>query len=649
MSGFLCPENDFYEKNLSLLKTIEKKGQIKIKYDIEKLDIPAGAQIIPTKTGSFTLKLKKGKSGEILLHSAYDPLKEAKNFIEGASLEETFYLIVMGFGLGYHIRYVLENLPWIRLIFVIEPSPSLFKLALCCQDMTSIFSSSKFKLVVDDDPSRIKKEILPLAETFLTGKTSLICLTPYFYIYKDKIDKIRKSVQDAIHWSITNLTTNIARGGVFQRNILYNLPEVIKNPGVKNLFDKFKGKPAICIAAGPSLGKNVALLHEVKNKALTICVDAALKTLLDRGIKPDFVVSIDYGVGARNLFNGLIDKTADLCLVADPEVYPRVLSDFRGKKFIVNIRKPLTRWLENFIGDKGLLEKGASVAHAAFSFARALGAEPVILIGQDLCFPGGFTHAEGALPRRKIAIGTDKKTGKRYLLQMAENGKWIARDLVMVKDIFGNSVPTTPDMYSYLVYFERLIQLSGIKCIDATEGGVKIEGTEIMTLKEAIERYCKEEFEIKKVIEKASQEKAVMDLKKLKEEMKKVVLKLKEMNFQASQGEEVIDALIGGIKRGSLSYQRLKHLAAESNKIEEKIRSEESYIRSFLEEEMSSHLYLAARKTNLRWDKFSKRKKLLNQIEKVGLFYGGVKKATFKLIKDFEYSLFSLNSLIPTE
>jgi len=77
--------------------------------------------------------------------------------------------------------------------------------------------------------------------------------------------------------------------------------------------------------------------------------------------------------------------------------------------------------------------------------------------------------------------------------------------------------------------------------------------------------------------------------------------------------------------------------------LQEKIGKFEEYIRSFLEDEMYSHLYLAQRRTNLRLDKFSKRKKLINQMEKVGIFYEGVKKATTKLIKDFEFSLASIS------
>ena len=631
----------FYKKNLSVLE--ERKEGKKLIEKIESLPFPQNAEVVKTRKGPFTLKVRKEDGGEILFHSAYDPFKEAKNFITGYNLEDTLFLIVIGFGLGYHVEEILRTCPWIKLVLIIEPCPSFFKLALGVLDLSFILSSPKVKLVLEEDPLKIKKEVLPLAEVFLTGKSSIVLYNPYFYLLKDKMSQIKKSVQDAIFWSVTNLTTNIAKGGVFQKNILLNIPEVIKNPGVKNLFGRFKNKPAICVAAGPSLDKNVHVLHQAKNRALIICVDAALKTLLEKGVKPDIVVSIDYGIGARNLFNGVMDKTDDLFLAADPEVYPRVLSDFKGKKFIINIRKPLTRWLERFVGDKGLLNKGASVAHTAFSLAEASGANPIVLVGQDLCYPGGVTHAGGAVPRKKIAVGVDKKTGKKYLLIRTEEGNWVARDLVMVEDIYGRPVPTSPDMYSYLIYFERLIGSTKTKVIDATEGGARIGGTEIMPLEKVVEKYCQEEFEVRKILEEAARVKEEVDLDGLREEMKRVILKLREINFYAEQGQKAVARLQEGFKRKISNYRELKSLASESNRLQEKIRKFEEYIRSFLEDEMYSHLYLAQRRTNLRLDKFSKRKKLINQMEKVGIFYEGVKKATTKLIKDFEFSLASIS------
>jgi len=636
-------KNGFYFKNLSLLQTQGKSGLVE---KIEGIDLPQQIEVVKTKVGLPSLRVKKSSGQDILLHSAYDPLKEAKNFIEGCNLENTRFLIILGFGLGYHVKEILDNYPGIKLIVIVEPQLCLFKLALNILDMSAILSSSRIKLILEDDPLRIKREILPLGEVLLMGKSSIVTHNPYSYLLEGKLTEIKKSINDAIFWSRANLSTNIAKGDTFQRNILTNIPQVIGNPGIKNLFGKFKNKPVICVAAGPSLDKNVHLLQEVKNKALIICVDAALRTMLQHKIKPDIVVSIDYGQGARNLFEGVMEQTEDLLLAADPEVYPGVLSDFKGKKFIINLHKPLTNWLSNFIEDKGLLEKGASVAHAAFSLAKTVGADPIVLIGQDLSFPGGITHTEGTIGREKVSIGIDKKTGKKYLLQETKDGKCIARDLIMVKDIYGKEVPTRADMYSYLIYLERLISFTEASCIDATEGGAKIKGTKVMSLRQVIDRYCTEPVRVREVLDEASEGGEKVNLEGLKKEMEKIIRRLKEMRFYAEQGREVIKKLYREVKQRYPNPQKVQELSKESNSLVGRIMKVEPFILSFLEHNMYSHLYLAKRKENLILNGLRGKKKLITHIEKIAIFDDGIKKATKELINDFQFSRKELGSTV---
>ncbi|MCD6407395.1 hypothetical protein J7L81_05955, partial [Candidatus Aerophobetes bacterium] len=77
----------FYKKNLSVLE--ERKEGKKLIEKIESLPFPQNAEVVKTRKGPFTLKVRKEDGGEILFHSAYDPFKEAKNFITGYNLEDT--------------------------------------------------------------------------------------------------------------------------------------------------------------------------------------------------------------------------------------------------------------------------------------------------------------------------------------------------------------------------------------------------------------------------------------------------------------------------------------------------------------------------------------------------------------------------------
>jgi len=634
---------DFYTENLALIKN--KNPNLAQK--IEEVKEPILAEVIQTKIGFPTLRVRNNGDRGILLHSAYDPIKEARNLISGYKLEETQFLIVLGFGLGYHIREILKTCPWIKLVVVIEPNLSLFKKALNLLDLSELLLSPKVKLILEKTPLNIEKEIRTLGQILLTGKSSLVLHPSSCHILGENLTLVKKAINDALLWSRANLTTNIKKGEVFQKNILTNLPQVIKNSGIRNLFGKFKDKPVILVAAGPSLDKNVHLLSKVKDKALVICVDAALRAMLQHNIKPDIVVSIDYGQGTRNLFEGIMDQTKDLFLAADPEVYPKVLSDFKGGKFIININKPLTLWLSSFVKDKGLLQKGSSVAHAAFSIAEAVGGDPIILIGQDLSYPDGFTHSQGSTPRRKVLTGIDKKTDKRYLLSQDKNGKWIGRDLIMVEDIYGNKVPTDEAMYSYLRFLEGMIKETKAVCIDATEGGAKIRGTKIMSLQEVIDKYCTKYIKVRQTLEKAANQKEEVMLEELKKYINKNILRLKEISFWAKQGQTVIAKLYCEVKKKRFHLQERNRLIRESNYLKDKITKIEPYLHKLIEGNMFSYLYLIKRRDNLRLDQFKGKKKMLTQIEKVAIFYDGMRKASEKLSKDFQTTLDRLNKEFP--
>jgi len=114
---------DLYTKNLSALRS---KYPLLVQ-KIEKVEVLSSVEVIQSKIGLPTLRVRNNGNEGILLHSAYDPLKEAKNFISSYDLKQTQFLAILGSGLGYHIREVLKNCFWIKLLVIVEPNVSLFK------------------------------------------------------------------------------------------------------------------------------------------------------------------------------------------------------------------------------------------------------------------------------------------------------------------------------------------------------------------------------------------------------------------------------------------------------------------------------------------------------------------------------------------
>jgi hypothetical protein len=173
---------------------------------------------------------------------------------------------------------------------------------------------------------------------------------------------------------------------------LRNLPPVMQDPWINAFKDIFKDRPAVLVAAGPSLNQEIHLLKEASHKAVLVCVDAALKPLLDHGIAPHIVTNMERGKGQSGFFKGLkgLDQTY---LVYSAVVYPDTHASYDGPTIITHRYPEMVEWLGL---DLDVLTASPTVGNYAFNIAEYLGCDPIIMVGQDLSVPAtGSTHVEG--------------------------------------------------------------------------------------------------------------------------------------------------------------------------------------------------------------------------------------------------------------
>jgi len=64
-------------------------------------------------------------------------------------------------------------------------------------------------------------------------------------------------------------------------------------------------------------------------------------------------------------------------------------------------------------------------------------------------------------------------------------------------------VETRGDFYVYWIWFNQAVKEGEgtVQVTNATEGGARIEGTEVITLQEAVDKYCTKEYDIKSIFE----------------------------------------------------------------------------------------------------------------------------------------------------
>jgi len=226
------------------------------------------------------------------------------------------------------------------------------------------------------------------------------------------------------------------------------------------------------VAAGPSLNKNMHFLKGLRDKALIISCDASFGPLMQKGIRPHIVTSLERTPGV-DLFYTSVDNFKDIYFVALPVIMPEVIDAFKGRKFIAYRNYPYFKWLEI---DKGTLNVGISVANLAFKILTLFECDPIILIGQDLAYADdGETHVKGNI------FGERDET-------------ILSKPVIEIEGNYGKPVKSEKLWeVMKLIYEEDIVAYPGT-CINATEGGAKIKGAEIMPFKEAIERYCQEPF-----------------------------------------------------------------------------------------------------------------------------------------------------------
>jgi hypothetical protein len=275
----------------------------------------------------------------------------------------------------------------------------------------------------------------------------------------------------------------------------------------------------VLVAAGPSLAKNMHLLHELvenaessANKecklnpepqplsprpAVIIAVQTMLKPLLAAGIEPDFVTSLDYNTVSTRFFENLEESgsTGHVHLVAEAKANWNVLDVFGvgagggGGTMSLLHNDFAAKLLRDSFPPRAGLKAGATVAHLSFYLAEFLGCDPIILVGQDLGFVDGLYYKPGTAIHETWGV----ELGRFNTLETKEWERIVRSRSILRKipDIHGHPMYTEEQFFVYLQQFERDFAASRCRVIDATEGGARKQGVEVMTLRAAIDRFCK--------------------------------------------------------------------------------------------------------------------------------------------------------------
>jgi len=465
----------------------------KLAQRIDALAFDASLSLQASRAGPMTASVQTGDGRTLFLHSKYDPRREAADFVAGLDVEDAACVVLCGLGLGYHLKALFERFGDETVVFVSEPDLLTIKTAFETTDLSKEFATGRAIILTSHDKAILHERLHDHATGLMFG--TVFAVPPVARDHAaDFHSTCRQAILDFASFAKMALVTLVRNAEITARNITNNLPTYVSTPPPDVLRGRFAGCPAILVAAGPSLAKNVDQLVDLQDKAVIIAAQTTLRPLLARGIRPHFVTSLDFSDLSRQFFEGL-EIPDDVVLVAEPKASWHVVDTFRDgggdtPRRVVMLNNAFAHYcIGEGLAKRSAMEPGATVMHLAFYLAQWLGCDPIIFIGQDLGFSGHCYYAPGVAMHR--AWGPEM--GRFGTLEMKEWER-IARQrntLREVPDIHGRPIYTDEQMFTYLEQFERDFAKSAAKVIDATEGGVRKRGAEVATLAEAAERHCR--------------------------------------------------------------------------------------------------------------------------------------------------------------
>jgi glycosyltransferase involved in cell wall biosynthesis len=458
--------NQFFESNQNLL--LRKNPELCRKLN----DCPCigAVHVIPTLSRYPTLLFSSENGSPKFLHSPHNPVEEARDMISEYQFFGEDLTILFGFGLGYLPLSIAAKMHPEHGLFVIESSLEILKAALSFADLSDLLNHERVRVFHTDQTDRIWEALEKEQFRILGGRVGKLIHPPSYGMNPGAYDRIEERIERYVAIIKDNFKTLEGHGQVTLKNIIQNIFSYTESAPVDPLADMAMKRPALVVTSGPSLDLNIDCIKGMENKLLIIATDSAFTCLIKQSILPHVVVSVDpINVNMRKFDQLTPDLLKKTSLVYSPYVFPDIPALFSGPKFVFNEHNLLCQWALPLWYPAKTLPYGFSVSHYAFYLARLMGADPIIFVGLDLSFPGKKGHAQNS--------GSIWSRGFKF------------ENLPVVPGLKGEMVPTMNGFINMITLFEKEIAKTDAVCIDATEGGARIRGTRIMTLRETLERY----------------------------------------------------------------------------------------------------------------------------------------------------------------
>jgi len=319
------------------------------------------------------------------MHSRFEPVREARRLAEQYS-KDGFY-VFLGLGAGYEIASLLES-GRVAKGLVIEYGAPLLRAVLERVDLTHVLGDRRLRLLVDPTDEELDVAIATNYVPAVTGDFVSVPLRGRIDLAQAQYQRAADSIRGAIGVISDDYSVQSFFGKRWFSNIVRNLEISNKpTPPVGPI------REAYVTAAGPSLELYFNEIASRPKHAFLIATDTSLRALLERGIEPDAVISIDcQHISYYHFSLGMPERIPLFLDLASPPTVSRLAS----KPYFFSSGHPLSRYIASRFRAFPVLDtSGGNVTHAAVSLAEYLGASVVRIYGADFSYPFGKSYARG--------------------------------------------------------------------------------------------------------------------------------------------------------------------------------------------------------------------------------------------------------------
>ncbi|ATF15926.1 motility associated factor glycosyltransferase family protein [Brevibacillus sp. HB1.4B] len=434
-----------------------------------------------TKNEKLTIVVKT-ETGWNYLHSKYNPDAEAEKILNENTNYAGKHVFFYGIGLGYHVEEFIRTNPEVT-FSIYEPNLEVFYGLLSHKKISDLANKHTKNIFVGEDKSSLSQNLQNFINS-VNEEVIFVILPSYERIFKEQTIQFIEEFRDKVF----NKRAGIAANNFYEKwipiNGIINLPTTFKTPNILHeLPQEFKGKPAILVAAGPSLDYEYENLRYIKDNGLAyiFSVGSSINSLIENNIYPDAACSYDGSPENHLIFK----KVVELGITNIPLIYGSIVGyetirQYPGQllNFLVgrDVLAPLLLKRED--GKKlDYVDNSKSIAIITLQMLYKLGFNMVVLVGQNLAYSKDRWYSKGV----------------EFYGEISEQQK---KDAIVVKDVEDNDIYTNRGLDVFRKEMEFYVnQYHDLEVINTTKGGAKIAGTSYQPLEQVIaERLTKKQI-----------------------------------------------------------------------------------------------------------------------------------------------------------